>query len=260
MTKRPMTPRELVVAGGHGMLAAHFGPEMLARLLDLERDMVALLALELPDADVGRRAWWAGQLAFVVATDQPWFAGITRERPSKQTKALSRVHKAARELLQALDALPEGADFGVDMRLLMLDLPGPAMRQVLLRERLFRTAGPVNAGLRRRKAAVAELALAAGETREGIGAVGRGKHRADRLARHVGDAFEDLGAAVTVSGTGEGPYPHVVQGVLEAAALWDASGTDVARREAERRRDAASHSGEIEQNPRKVSTRRRAKP
>jgi hypothetical protein len=217
--------------------------------------MAALLARELPAADANGRAWWAGQLAHVLATDAPWFEGVTRERPSKQAKALARVHDAVRELLRALDALPEGAVFGVHMRLLLLDMDPPAMRQVLGRELAYRTASKVDAGLNRRKAAVAELALAAAETREGMRASGAGKHRADRLARHVADAFEALGAKATISGSGEGPYPRAVAEILAAAGVKDASAVDVARREAERRRDASAHSGENEPEPRKISTR-----
>ncbi len=104
------------------------------------------------------------------------------------------------------------------MRLLEVDLPGPAARQALSRELVYRTSGTVDAGLNSRKAAVAELARAVAETRDGIRAAGGGKHRADRLVRHAADAFEDLtGEAVPVSGTGEGRYPRLVAAVLERA-------------------------------------------
>jgi hypothetical protein len=237
-----MTPRELVKAGGQAAyerLGDIFGPELLARLLDLERDMAALLARELPGADADPRAWWAGQLAHMVATDT-WFGAIVGERPSRQAKALARVHQAARQLLQALDDLPEGAVYGTHMRLLIFDLSPPAARQVLNRELVYRTWGSVDAGLNRRRAAVAELALAAAETRQGIRPAGGGKHRAERLARHVADAFEALGAKVTISGSGEGPYPRAVAEILAVTGIKDASPVDVARREAERRRNAAA--------------------
>src|SRR4051794_15616602 len=66
---RPPPLRELVAAGDYAQLAEIFGPEMLARLLDLERDTAALLAREFPDADADQRLGWTGQLAFVIATD-----------------------------------------------------------------------------------------------------------------------------------------------------------------------------------------------
>jgi hypothetical protein len=261
MPERPMTPRELVAAGAHARLAEIFGPEMLARLLDLEGDMADLLARELPETDVDRRAWWAGQLAHVVATDGHWFSALMQPRPAKVAKALDDAHKAAQALLKVLDVLPPAAVFGTHMRLLKIDLPGPAARQALSRELVYRTSVKVDAGLNSRKAAIAELASAAAETRDGMRAGGGGKHRADRLVRHAADAFEDLTSqAVPVSGTGEGPYPRLVAAILEAAGLRDTSAPDAARREAERRRNAAPHSGENARDRAKVSTGPRAKP
>jgi hypothetical protein len=252
-----MTPRELVDAGGHAMydrLAEIFGPELIARLLDLERDLAALLARELPGVDAGRRAWWAAQLAHVIATDGPWFSALMQPRPGKVAKALDDVHRAAHALLKALDALPPAAVFGAHMRLLNLDLPPPAVRQVLGRELAYKTVGKADPGLNRRKAAVADLAVAAEETRDGIRAAGAGKHQAERLVRYVADAFEDLSRRkATVSGTGEGAYPRLAAAVLTIAGMRDASPGDVARREA-KRRHAALHSGETERKPRKVST------
>jgi hypothetical protein len=255
MTARPMTPGELVAAGGYARLSEIFGPEMVARLVALEGDKAELLARELPAADAEQRAWWAGQLAHVVATDGPWFSALMQPRPGKVAKALDR---AARALLTTLDELPAAAVFGTHMRLLEVDLPAPAARRVLARELVWRTAGASDAGLNSRKAAVAELALALAETTDGIRAAGGGKHRADRLGRHVGDAFQGLGAAVTVSGTGEGAYPRAVKAVLQAAGLRDASWIDVAKREAKRRQDAAVHNGENARDGAIISTGPRA--
>jgi hypothetical protein len=267
MSDRQMTLRELVDAGAHARLAGIFGPGLLARMLDLERDMDALLARELPDADANRRAWWAAQLAHVVATDGTWFGAIVGERPSRQAKALARVHQAACALLQALDDLPAGAVFGTHMRLLGIDLPAPAARQALARELAWRTWGKVDAGLNSRRTAVAELELAAAETREGIRASRGGKHRADRLGRYVAKSFGDLDGprAVTVSGTGAGPYPQTVKAVLEHAGLRDASWIDVARRAAKDWLEAyvaspicdatSLYGGENDQDRAKISTR-----
>jgi hypothetical protein len=261
MTARPMSPGELVAAGGHARLSEIFGPEMVARLVALERDMAELLARELPAADADQRAWWAGQLAHVVATDGPWFSALMQPRPGKVAKALDDAHKAAQALLKALDELPPAAVFGTHMLLLEIDLAGPAARQALSRELVYRTSVKVDAGLNLPKAAVDELALAMAETRDGIRAAGGGKHRADRLVRQAADAFEDLtGEAVPVSGTGEGRYPRLVAAVLERAGLHDVSAPDAARREAERRRGAAPHSGENGRDRAKVSTGQRAKP
>ena len=151
MTARPMTPGELVAAGGYARLSEIFGPEMVARLVALERDMADLLARELPAADADQRAWWAGQLAHVVATDGPWFSALMQPRPGKVAKALNNVHKAAQALLKALDELPSAAVFGTHMRLLEIDLPGPAARQALSRELVYRTSVKVDAGLNRAK-------------------------------------------------------------------------------------------------------------
>jgi hypothetical protein len=258
MTARPMTAGELVAAGCYARLSEIFGPEMVARLVALERDMTELLARELPAADADQRAWWAGQLAHVAATDRPWFSALMQPRPGKVAKALDDAHRVARALLTTLDELPAAAVFGTHMRLLEVDLPAPAARRVLARELVWRTAGASDAGLNSRKAAVAELALALAETSDGICAAGGGKHRADRLGRHVGDAFQGLGAAVTVSGTGEGAYPRAVKAVLEAAGLRDASWIDVAKREAKRRQDAAVHSGENARDGAIISTGPRA--
>jgi hypothetical protein len=261
MSGRTMTPRELVAAGGHAALTEHFGPEIVARLLDLERDMAGLFERELPDTDPDQRAWWAGQLAHVIAMDSAWFSALMQPRPGKVARALDDAHKAARALLKAVEELPPAGVFGTHMRLLEIDLPGPAARQALTRELVYRTSGKVDAGLNSRKAAVAELALALAETGDGIRAAGGGKHRADRLVRHVADTFEILtGEAVPVSGTGEGRYPRLVAAVLETAGLHDVSAADAARREAERRRDAAPHSGENARDRAKVSTGQRAKP
>ncbi len=68
--------------------------------------MADLLARELPAADADQRAWWAGQLAHVVAIDETWFSALMQPRPGKVAKALDDVHKAARALLKALDELP----------------------------------------------------------------------------------------------------------------------------------------------------------
>jgi hypothetical protein len=139
-----MTPRELVDAGGHAMydrLAEIFGPELIARLLDLERDLAALLARELPGVDAGRRAWWAAQLAHVIATDGPWFSALMQPRPGKVAKALDDVHRAAHALLKALDALPPAAVFGAHMRLLNLDLPPPAVLKSWAVSSLTRRSG-----------------------------------------------------------------------------------------------------------------------
>jgi hypothetical protein len=237
-------------------LEERFGREMVARLLDLERDMEALLARELPDADVDLRSSHASLLAHAIATDGSWFAGLMQPRPAKIARALDNFHKIALALLRALDDLPPAAEFGMHMRLLLLDMDPPAMRQVLLRELVYRTAGKSDTGLNRRANGVAEIMVAASETSHGIREARAGKHRAARLARNVGDAFEDAGAPVTVSGTGEGPYPRVVAAVLEAAGVRDASPVDVARREAERRRHAALHSGENDRDHAENSTRR----
>ena len=256
---RALPPRTLTqtlqdIPGSYGHLAAALGPELVARLLDLERDMGEVLEHELPGADADRRRAWAGQLAFAIATDGTWFAALMQPRPGQVAQKLDKVHQAARALLTAIDDLPSAAVFGMHMRLLEIDLSAPAARQALTRELVFRTIGRVEAGLNRRKAGVAELALAASETRDGFRGGGGGKPRAERLARHVGDAFEDLNARVTISGTGEGAFPRVVKWVLDAARLRDVSAPDAARREAERRRDAALHSGEDEPEPRKIST------
>jgi hypothetical protein len=238
-------------------LEEHFGRETVARLLDLEREMEALLARLFPDADVDRRSSHAALLAYAIATDSSWFAGLMQPRPAKIAKALDNIQKAALALSKAVDELPPAAVFGMHMRLLELDLPPPAMRQVLARELVHRTMENVDAGLNSRKAAVAEIAVAATETRSGIRSAGAGKHRADRLARRAADAFEDLtGRLATVSGTGEGIYPDLVAVVLEMAGLRDVSAPDAARREAERRRDAALHSGDNDRDRAKISTRR----
>jgi hypothetical protein len=224
-------------------MGRHWGDGMVARLLDLERDMLALLERELPEADAERRAAHAWLLAQTIATNRPWFEEIVRERPAKVAKALTKVHRAARDLLKAFDELPPAGTFGMHMRLLWLDLPPSIARRALLGELVHGTIRMVGAGLNSRRAAVAEIALTAAETREGMLAVDRGKHQANRLVRQAADTYEMLkGEAVPVSGSGEGPYYDMVCAVLKAADLRDASYRDVARREAERRR-AAPHSG-----------------
>jgi hypothetical protein len=266
---RPRTITELATnAGTYNWLCQDFGPEMVARLLDLEREMLALLERELPEAD----GYEATLLAHAIAADGAWFAAIAQERLGEVAKALAKAHQAARDLLKALDELPPAAIFGLHMRLLALDFPPALRRQALHRELVYRTVGKIAAGLNSRKAGVAEIARAAAETREGApllqdmqgGATGGArkkgsKHRPAWLARCVGDAFERAGAPVTISGTGEGAYPRVVAAVLEAAGLRDASAVDAARREAERRRaalhgHAALRSGETARKARKIST------
>jgi hypothetical protein len=250
----PMTVTELVTkdAGAYQRLCGHFGPELVARLLDLERDLGALLERELPDADAEQRAWHAALLAHAVVADAPWFATTTQERPTKVAKALRKVDKAARDLLKALDDLPPAGHFGMHMRLLLLDMPPAAMRRAVSLELVYRTSGKGDAGLNRRKAAVAEIALAAMQTHDGA-PLHEGKSRpdplgykprAEMLTRCVADAYEALtGQLPPVSGSAEGPYYRVVAAVLKVVGLRHDSAPDVALREARRRR-AAAHSGD----------------
>jgi hypothetical protein len=217
------------------------GHEMVARLLDLERDMLALLERELPDADADRRAACAARLALVIATDV-WFSELATVTPGKVDRALAKAHRAARNLLKALDALPPAAEVGVHLRLLGLDMDPPTRRQAFLRERVWRTAGRVDAGLNRRRAGVAEIANAASAMRAGMQGDRGGDPRVDLLASAAADTYEALKGPPPRSGTGEGPFYRLVAAVLAQAGLRHVSSRDVALREA-RRRYAARHSG-----------------
>jgi hypothetical protein len=217
------------------------GPEMVARLLDLERGMLALLQRELPDTDAGRRVACAERLALVLAA-APWFSELATVRPGKVAKALKELHRAARNLLRALDALPPAAAVGVHFRLLGLDLDPPARRQAFLREHVWRTVGRLDAGLNRRQAGVAEIADAASAMRADMQGGRGGDPWVDHLASAAADTYAVLKGPVPRSGSGEGPYYRLVAAVLAQAGLRHVSARDVALREA-RRRHAALHSG-----------------
>jgi hypothetical protein len=165
------------------------------------------------------------------------------------------VSRTARDLEKALEAMPEAAAHSMHRRLLNLDLPGTAHR-IFFYESVLGTLGLGHAGLHARRAALAELAKIADDAREAWRQTKSGKHRADRLVRHVADAYEALTSEPPPkSGSGEGPFYRIIEYALASVGLEnDVSAADLGRREAERRR-VAPHSGEILKQARNKPTK-----
>ena len=98
--------------------------------------------------------------------------------------------------------------------------------------------------LKYRNRLLAELLKVADDARESWRETKSSKYRADRLARHVADAYEAL-AHQPPPRSGEGTFYRMLEHVLASVGLDnEVSAADLGRREAERRR-AAPHSGEI---------------
>jgi hypothetical protein len=251
------TMRELYASGDYARAVLHdlFGPELPAKVAQLEGEMTRLLEDELPDADAEGRRAWAHRLAFVVALD-PWFAKVGRGvTPGRVAGALNRVARAARDLQKALHAMPEAAAYSMHRRLLHLDLPGAADR-IFLAESVLGTLGARDVGLHANRAALAKLLKVADDAREAWRQTKSGKHCADRLARHVADAYEALTSEPPPkSGSGEGPFYRMIEYALASVGLDnEVSAADLGRREAERRR-AAPRSGGIRKQGRNSPTK-----